>query len=126
MTGRNVVLLTDNFSAHQAGVTEIISSGIPLENTLIIWLPANSTSRFQPLDQGVINCWKTHWKRHWIKYILQEFESNRNPIHTANVLKAIRWGIQSWEFNVSGNLLRTALERLLIPKIFIKNLLILL
>lgn len=36
MAGRNVVLLMDNFSTHQATVTEITTSGNPLQNTLII------------------------------------------------------------------------------------------
>ena len=80
MTGRKVALLMDNFSAHQAAAADILASETPLQNTLIIWLPANSTSRYQPLDQGIINCWKTHWKRYWIKYILYEFEANRNPV----------------------------------------------
>lgn len=44
MSGRNVILLIDNFSAYQAAVAEIQSSGYLLQNTLIIQLPANSTS----------------------------------------------------------------------------------
>jgi hypothetical protein len=56
MSGWNVVLLMDNFSAHQAAVIEIQSSSYPLQNTLIIWLPANSISRYQPLNQGFIHC----------------------------------------------------------------------
>lgn len=44
MTGRKVALLMDNFSAHQAAVADILASKTPLKNTLIIWLPTNSTS----------------------------------------------------------------------------------
>ena len=89
MTGRKVALLMDNFSAHQAAVADILASKTPLKNTLIIWLPTNSTSRYQPLDQGIIHSWKANWKQYWIKYILFEFEANRNQITTMNVLKAI-------------------------------------
>jgi hypothetical protein len=49
MKGQKVALLMDNFSAHKAAVKDI-----QLQNTIIIWLPANSTSRYQPLDQGII------------------------------------------------------------------------
>jgi hypothetical protein len=49
MKGRKVALLMDNFSAHEAAVEDI-----QLQNTIIIWLPTNSTSRYQPLDQGII------------------------------------------------------------------------
>jgi hypothetical protein len=113
MSGRNVVLLMDNFSAHQAAVTEIQSSGYPLQNTLIIWLPANSTSRYQPLDQGIIFCWKSYWKRYWIRFILQEFELNRDPVASMNVLRAIRWGIQSWEFDLSGQVIQNCFRKAL-------------
>lgn len=113
MSGRNVVLLMDNFSAHQAAVTEIQSSGYPLQNTLIIWLPANSTSRYQPLDQGIIHCWKSYWKRYWIRFILQEFELNRDPITSMNILRAVRWGIQSWEFDLSGQVIQNCFRKAL-------------
>jgi len=42
MNGRKVALLIDNFSAHQAAAAEILASQQLLQNTLIIWLPANS------------------------------------------------------------------------------------
>lgn len=113
MAGRKVALLMDNFSAHQTAVREIVSGQHPLQNTLIIWLPANSTSRYQPLDQGIINCWKTHWKQHWVRYILHEFEANRKPVNTMNVLKAIRWGQQSWDNEVSARTIENCYQRAL-------------
>ena len=113
MTGRKVALLMDNFSAHQSAVADILASQCPLKNTLIIWLPANSTSRYQPLDQGIINTWKANWKRYWIKYILFEFEANRNPINTMNVLKAIRWGLRSWEYDVSQRTIQNCFQKAL-------------
>ncbi|OJJ88102.1 uncharacterized protein ASPGLDRAFT_43224 [Aspergillus glaucus CBS 516.65] len=112
MTGRKVALLMDNFSAHQAAAA-ILTGENPLQNTLIIWLPANSTSRYLPLDQGIINCWKAPWKRYWIKYILYEFEANRNPVDTMNVLKAIRWGLRSWENDVSGHTIQDCFQKAL-------------
>ena len=63
MTGWKVVLLMDNFSAHEAAIQTINSSMFQLQNTLIIWVPANSTSCYQPLDQGIIHTWKTYWRR---------------------------------------------------------------
>ena len=89
MIHRKVVLLMDNFSAHELAVKSINNSTSPLRNTLVIWLPANSTSRFQPLDQGIINTWKTYWKRQWVKYIVCEFDNGRNPMVSMNILKAL-------------------------------------
>ena len=76
MTGQKVALLIDNFSVHQAAVADILASKTLLKNTLIIWLPINSISQYQPLDQGIIHSWKANWKQYWIKYILFEFEAN--------------------------------------------------
>ena len=113
MTGRKVALLMDNFSAHQAAAADLLAGQNALQNTLTIWLPANSTSRYQPLDQGIISCWKAYWKRHWMKYILYGFEANRNLSNTINILKAIRWGVQSWEYNVSSRTIQNCFQKAL-------------
>ena len=51
---RPVLLLMDNFSAHEAAVDLLKESTQPLRWTRIEWFPANTTSIFQPLDQGII------------------------------------------------------------------------
>ncbi len=60
MRGRKVVLLLDNFSAHEFGVNALSSygdirkiGGPVLENTHILWLPTNATSIYQSLDQSL-------------------------------------------------------------------------
>lgn len=113
MSGRKVILLMDNFSAHQAAMAKIITSGFDLQNTLIVWLPSNSTSQYQPLDQGIINCWKTHWKRYWVHYILQEFEAGQNPMETMDILKAICWGLRSWRYDVSTKTIENCFKKAL-------------
>lgn len=99
MAGRKVVLLLDNFSAHICAVNKI-NSTLPLQNTLIIWLPPNSTSEYQPLDQGIIRTWKHYWRRDWVRYMLHEYEAGRDPLSTVDILQAIRWGIAAWEFHL--------------------------
>ena len=113
MIHRKVVLLMDNFSAHELAVKSINNSTSPLRNTLVIWLPANSTSRFQPLDQGIINTWKTYWKRQWVKYIVCEFDNGRNPMVSMNILKALQWGIQAWELDVSAYTIKNCYQKAL-------------
>jgi hypothetical protein len=97
MIGRKVALLMDNFSAHEAAVSKIQTSDYQLQNTFIIWLPPNSTSRYQPLDQGIIQTWKGYWKRQWIQYMLQQYDAGKDPVTAMNVLKAVRWAINAWE-----------------------------
>lgn len=103
MRGRKVVLLMDNFSAHESGV-QIIGGVTALMNTRIIWLPANTTSKWQPLDQGIINAWKAHTRRHFVRYLLRIVE--KDPINTqvelpkVNILQAIRWAVEAWNNDV--------------------------
>src|SRR6266487_5419686 len=78
---RCVVLLMDNFSAHEASVEQ----HPPLQNIRIVWLPANSTSRYQPLDQGIINSLKAHYRRYWLEYIVTRYENLQDPLKSMQV-----------------------------------------
>uniref|UniRef100_A0A131YLB4 Tigger transposase n=1 Tax=Rhipicephalus appendiculatus TaxID=34631 RepID=A0A131YLB4_RHIAP len=53
--GRNVCLPVDNCSAHYADVQ--------LSNIELKFLPPNTTSKLQPLDQGIIRAFKAIYKR---------------------------------------------------------------
>jgi hypothetical protein len=86
MTGRKVLLLIDNFSAHEAAFKEI---SLQLQNTLVVWLPANSTAKYQPLDQGIIRTWKAYWKRKWLLYMMAEFDHDYDPVATMTLLCAV-------------------------------------
>ena len=93
---RKVLLIMDNFSAYTAAVN-LIKESRPLQNVTIVWLPPCSTSYYQPLDQGIIKAFKASYRRKWLAYMLDEFEANRYPLKTMNVLKAIKWSIQAWQ-----------------------------
>lgn len=94
MEGRKVLLLMDNYPAHEAAVEAIRIR--PLSNTVICWLPPNSTSKTQPLDRGITASFKRHYRKRWVQYMIQEFDAERQPLQTMNVLKAIRWSIMAW------------------------------
>lgn len=59
--GRRVALLLDNFSAHECAVAELEDEGL-LPTVHIIWLPSGTTSKYQPMDQGIIRTWKAHYR----------------------------------------------------------------
>ncbi|KKA17805.1 hypothetical protein T310_8250 [Rasamsonia emersonii CBS 393.64] len=88
MTGRQVVLLMDNFSAHEAAIASINASPSPLKNTLIIWLPPGSTSQYQPLDQGIIQAWKILWKNNG-------------------------WGIRVWDIEIKPSIIENCFNKAL-------------
>lgn len=111
MTGRKVVLLMDNFSAHEAASEEV---GSHLQNTLVIWLPSNSTTRYQPLDQGIIRTWKAYWKRQWILYMMAEFDRGFNPMSTMTVLQALRWAIPAWNVDLKSETIQHCFKRALL------------
>jgi hypothetical protein len=99
MAGRKVILLMDNFSAHECAVAELeaMPLGSGLMNTEICWLPPNTTSKLQPLDQGIINSFKARYRRRWIAYMLEQHEIGYNALDSMNVLKAVQWCIRAWD-----------------------------
>jgi hypothetical protein len=97
-TVRQVLLTMDNFSAHYSAI-EICP---PPPNIRVCWLPANSTSRYQPLNQGIIQNLKAYYRRHWLQFTLQSIEEGNSVNSGMNIRLAIRWIIRSWHNQVSN------------------------
>lgn len=95
MSGRQVLLLMDNFSAHEAA-----SRTLTLRNTRVHYLPPNTTSHCQPLDQGIIRTWKSYYRRSFTTWCLRQWEDGRDPLQSMNILRAIHWSIDAWEIEV--------------------------
>jgi DDE superfamily endonuclease/Tc5 transposase DNA-binding domain/Fission yeast centromere protein N-terminal domain len=98
--GRKVLLLLDNFSGHELGV-QLIGGKQGLSNVRIEWLPPNTTSHWQPLDQGIIASFKLQYRRLWISYMLRQYESDKDPNQTVTLLKAIQWTRVAWNDTVT-------------------------
>jgi hypothetical protein len=96
--GKHGLLLIDNFPAHELGVE---LRGDSLQNTKGMWLPPNATSIHQPLDQGIIQNWKTHIKKQFVMFMAQTFDSGKDLSREMHILRAIRWGISAWENSVT-------------------------
>jgi hypothetical protein len=89
---RSILLLMDNHSAHIKGVDE----QPPPPNIRIQWLPANSTSLYQPLDQGVISQFKRYYKKQWIRFMISCYEVGSDPVRQVNLYYALCWASQAW------------------------------
>jgi len=99
--GKRVLLLLDNHSAHTAAVEALQEEKSVIFNTIeVVFLPPNTTSRYQPCDQGIIATFKLYYRRYWTRYLLQEFEEGRNGRTTVNVLKALKWVVQAWHDDI--------------------------
>lgn len=99
MEGRKVALLLDTYSSHVLAWKSVQTSFKPFRNVTVVWLPA--ADRFQPLEQGVTQAWKTHWKIKWLNYILEEYEVGKEAVKTMQVYNAMKWGVASWEHDIT-------------------------
>lgn len=94
--GRRILLLLDNFSGHELGV-ELVGGVKGLSHVEIMWLPACTTSLWQPLDQGVIASFKVQYRRLWVHYMLRQYEQGKDALKTVDILKALMWSRAAWE-----------------------------
>ena len=104
---RNILLLLDNapchfLSSNYAFVGKVFGLSIALlSNVMIVYLPANTTSLLQPLDQGVIAVFKQLYKQQLVSRRLLEIERVLYKIDGArlgkvSVRQAIEWGCTAW------------------------------
>ncbi|KAI0996328.1 hypothetical protein K3495_g11853 [Podosphaera aphanis] len=96
MKYRKILLLLDNFAGQELAV-RLVDGLEGLQNVRISWLPANTTSHWQPLDQWIIASFKLAYRKQGINFILNQHESGKDPQKTVNILRAIQWSQISWE-----------------------------
>ncbi|KAJ2948731.1 hypothetical protein O0L34_g7989 [Tuta absoluta] len=84
LKGRKILLLVDNCPAHP-----IISN---LQNIELAFLPPNTTSILQPMDQSVIKSLKGHYRR---KLLMELVESEGKT--SVNMLHAVNFLSKAWE-----------------------------
>jgi hypothetical protein len=92
-----VILLMDNFRAHVAA----IELAPPPSNVRIEFLPKNSTSQYQPLDQGVIKKFKHYYRKLWLRFSINCYERKQDPVKKVTLYDALRWASQAWRYQVS-------------------------
>ena len=101
-----VNLLLDNFSTHQAAVAQL-GGDQGLSNVQILWLPKNTTSAFQPNDQGIIRTWKAHTHNHMLNWQVHQLDLHamdsdpKPPIIT--LLQAIWWAVTAWSHDIKDS-----------------------
>ncbi|XP_043476434.1 tigger transposable element-derived protein 1-like [Leptopilina heterotoma] len=86
---RHVLLTLDNCSSHSLGE-------LTLSNVNVQFFPANTTSRLQPLDQGIIALMKKYYRTRLVRTLIQAIEEGAKA-PTWNVLNAIEAIKLSWD-----------------------------
>lgn len=90
LANRKIALVLDNCSAHDRLQT--------FENVRLVFLPANTTAKTQPMDAGVIHSLKANYRKELALAQLHAYD-NKTHFHV-DVLKCMKWLLKAWE-NVS-------------------------
>lgn len=84
---RKILLFIDNCTAHNI---------IPrLKAVKVKFLPPNTTSKLQPLDQGIIKNFKSAYRKEVVRKLITDMEQ-QSALSTINVLHAIRMTDKAW------------------------------
>ena len=92
LSNKKILLFLDNCSSH---VPQDFS------NIKLQFLPPNTTSLIQPLDQGIIHSFKSNYRKYLMNFILSDIDGNFNQkIKSYNIFDAIQNISLAWK-NVS-------------------------
>ena len=86
-----IVLLQDNFSGH------IILDG--LQNICVMNFKPNLIAHVQPIDQGIISCFKGHYHAGFIQHLVNCYDTNITPseIYKIDQLQAMYLANITWQ-----------------------------
>lgn len=101
---RHILLLQDNFSGHipPEGLTNI-----RVEN-----FEPNLTAHIQPMDQGIIQCFKAHYRIAFIHRSVDKYDSGTTPSEVYNIdqLEAMHLAQHAW-FEVDTSTIRNCWQK---------------
>ncbi|GBN13468.1 Tigger transposable element-derived protein 6 [Araneus ventricosus] len=89
---RKVLLVLDNATCH--------AHGAQLKNVKLLFLPPNTTSKLQPLDNGVIKCFKMEYRQCALRHVIARLdgcESASELSKKISVGDALDWIKTSWK-----------------------------
>jgi hypothetical protein len=85
---RNVCLHLDNFSGHYIDYEPT--------NVTIVYFGPNLTALVQPLDAGIIRCFKAHYRRRFCKNALERDELGEANIYKLDFLQVLQMATAAW------------------------------
>ena len=92
--GRKVLLLLDNFSGHTPPEPNFFKSLERRFGVRVDFLPPNTPSHYQPLDQGIIAAFKAKYRRDLLRKVIQFWEKPRPSGHVSKTVQrpsALDW-----------------------------------
>ena len=94
LKGRNILLLLDNAPSH-------VIKNIDLTNIEVCFFPPNATSRFQPMDQGIIAAFKKIFRSIQLDHALDRYHAGEQEIYKVDILRAMKWCKLAWNMITS-------------------------
>jgi len=85
---RHILLMIDNFSGH---FIEYTPSNIQIE-----YFEPNLTSFVQPLDAGIIRCFKAHYRGYFCQRAIDLDEAGEPDIYKINLLEGMLMAKKAW------------------------------
>ncbi|KAF8706676.1 DDE protein, partial [Rhizoctonia solani] len=87
--GRHILLLVDNAPTHR-------HTAANYSNIRIEFLPPNLTSWIQPMDAGIIQCFKAHYRNRFTRLALDRDDSGFENIYNISQLDAMSIAFNAW------------------------------
>ena len=101
-SNRKILLLLDNCTAHP---------NLEFSNIKLLFLPPNTTSLIQPLDQGVIRTFKSKYRKFFLRFLIAKVDANiKDPIKEVTLLNAIEWIDKSWN-DITDSTIKKCFEK---------------
>ncbi|GBO07406.1 hypothetical protein AVEN_163365-1 [Araneus ventricosus] len=98
---RKIVLFIDNCTTH---------SLIPEMNAVkVVFLPPNTTSKLQPLDQGIIKSFKVFYRKELVKKVVNS-NDKKQKMKPFNMVDSMRMADRAW-MNVTQKKIKTFFEK---------------
>ncbi|GBO42423.1 hypothetical protein AVEN_31559-1 [Araneus ventricosus] len=98
---RKIALVFDNCPAHPKEINQ------KLKNVTVLFLPPNTTSELQPMDQGVIKNFKIHYRKRIVRKVITALENNQS-IPKINLRESISEISKAWNYDVTDRTIRNS------------------
>jgi hypothetical protein len=86
---RHILLIIDNFSGH-------LINYVP-RNIQIEFFKPNLTAFIQPLDAGIIRCFKAHYRNSFCQRAIQLDEAGERDIYKIDLWEGMMMAQEAWE-----------------------------
>ena len=111
-----ILLLLDNAPAHPS-TARLQSRG---GEVTTMFLPPNTTSILQPMDQGILEALKRRYKKNILRHLILENESSSlsvpEVVKKITIKDAVYWCAQAWE-EAGLDSLRKGWNKLFLPQV---------